>query len=491
MSLQKKTGKTLEEPAVKRLQTNKEIIITVNPLAELKKISPLLYGTNLAPKTETEPDIIKFVKKTGITCYRFPGGDSPGYHWKDGTFDFTERYKSVPLKDINYLIEFCKLTNAKLIVQVNIESGSSQEAAAWVEYMNKTNNFYVEYWELGNEIYGDWDKAFMDGAAYAKVVKEYALAMKSVDPNIKIGVDWAPQRSESFNIALIKDAGEYIDFVSCHWYPNHIKPGKSYEGRIHPTPEEVMSNYLQIPKLVSRVEEIIEAYAPRQRSKIEITFLEWDGAWDAPSSDGPPYSQGIAQWSLANAIFYADCFGQFAKTGVTVSAHYDLQSIGFGLIRGWDREAGWGGQRWDGELVRPKALAIEIFSKHFGDVLVESKMENSPVYAKEADWWADSYTGEVPYVSCYASKFSGAKKLSLVIISKEDALKHDVRIKLSAVKPNPEGKLFVLTGPDLKTQNEGNPGSIAIKDYLIKGISEDFVYSLPPRSVNLIEIEYE
>ena len=470
---------------------NQEIIVNIEPAHELRKISKLLYGTNLAPKAESETDIIQFVKTTGITCFRFPGGDSPGYHWKTGSFDFMERYKSVPLRNLDYLIEFCKLTNTKLIIQVNVESGNAKEAAGWVEYMNKVKQFPVQYWELGNEVYGDWDKAFMDGAAYAQLIKRYALAMKNVDPNIKIGVDWAPMKSENFNIAVVKAAGEYIDFVSCHWYPNHIKSDHKYEERIHPTAEEVMGNYLQIPKMIDRVKQIFEVYSPRKKDNVEVTFLEWDGAWDGPSSDAPPYSQGIAQWSLANAIFYADCLGQFAKSGVTVSNHYDLQSIGFGLIRGWDKEAGWGGQRWDGELVRPKALAIQLFSKYFGDVFIETNIENTPFYYKEQDWWADSYSGNVSYISCYASKFSNAKKISIVIINKEREKTHKVRINIASVQPRNEANYFVLTGPDLMAENEGNPGNVKIKTFKVTGVSKGFFFSVPPRSINLLEIEYD
>ncbi len=467
-----------------------EISISVDPSVEIERVNPLLYGTNLAPQMETEPDIMKFVKSTGITCLRFPGGGSPGYHWKAGTFDFEQRYANVPLRKVDHLIEFCKRTNTKLIMQVNIESGTAQEAAELVDYLNNKANFRVDYWELGNEVYGDWDKGYMSAEQYSDKVKEFTAQMKKVDPTIKIGVDWATESNEAFNKTLLQNAGELIDFISVHWYPNHINASHKVDGRTHPTPYEVMAGYLKIPEIVSNAKELISKYVSNRKGKIEITFLEWDGAWDAPSSDPPPYTQGVAQWSLANAIFYADCLGKFAQQGVTISAHYTLQAIGYGLIRGWDKEAGWGGQRWDGEIIRPKAFAIQLYAQHFGDILVKSQVTGSPIYYKERNWWSGDYHGNVPFISCYASKFSDKKRVVLVLINKHEKNDYKVKVIMQSMEPNPQGKLFILTGLELTSQNDGNPKAVQIKELSIENIRKEFIYKIPAHSVNFLEIDY-
>jgi len=469
----------------------KEIVIEVDASKKLSYINPLLYGSNLEPKMETENDIVEFIKSVGITCFRFPGGGSPGYHWKTGEFDFTDRYLNVPLRSINYAIDFFKRTDTKPIIQVNVESGTAQEAAEWVEYMNKKANFPVRYWEIGNEVYGDWDQGYMSADKYAKVIKDFAVAMKKADPNVKIGMDWAPERKENFNIEVIKKAGEYIDFVSIHWYPSHTNATHKWEGRIHPTPKEVMANYRQIPRIVKRAKELFSKYAPKRTQEVETAFLEWDGAWDGLSSDFPPYSQGILAWSLANAIFHADCLGQFAVNQVSVSTQYNLQEIMHSLIRGWDREAGWGGQRWDGEIVRPKAFAIKLYSRHFGDILIDSKIINSPYYFKSPDWWADSYTGDVPYVTCYASRFSKENKLSLMLINKHAEKNYKVRIRIKGVIPQGTANLWVLNGPNLLSQNEEHPVNVRIKEYKVENVDDDFTYTIPAHSVNAMEIEFK
>ncbi len=471
------------------------IKISIYPTKEKRKVSRLLYGSNLEPKMESDFHIWNFIKNIGISCLRFPGGDSPGWHWKTGVADFNNKVKNMPFSSIDYLIEFCKKVNTKIIMQVNIETGTPQEAAELVEYMNKKAGFRVEYWELGNEVYGDWDKGYTTPEKYAQLIKEYSLAMKAKDPTIKIGADWGGKFYDEvkWDETLIKYASDYIDFVSVHWYPNHIGKRHPQKGRVQPLPEEVMANSLEIPNMVQRLNRIIEKEAPQRKGKIEITFLEWDGAWGAPLNDPkPPYAQGIAQWSLANALFHADSLGQFAENGITVSTQYSLQECSFGLIRGWDPAEGWGGMEWDIETIRPKAFAIELFSKHFGDTVIENQVENSPSYDKAKDNWPDSYTGRVPYVSCYASKFSNDNKLGIIFINKHP--KQDFKIKVlieEAAKVNNVGDIWLLTGPVITAQNDGLPESVKIEKLEAANISNNFIYTLPAHSVIAMEIKLD
>jgi len=468
------TGQKFAEDGTYRDDDEEATVVRVfvDPARKIARVSPWLAGANMAPKMETERDIIKFVRESGITCFRFPGG-APGYHWETGLFDFSTRFEKVPLRDMQFVTEFCRITGTRLIIQVNVESGTAQEAADWVAYLNKTIMFPAIYWELGNEVYGDWDPGHMTAAEYADVIIEYATKMKAVDPSIKIGMNWAGATRQFFNTRVIKKAGKYIDFVSIHWYPNLISPDNIHGGRIHPYPLEVMANSEYIPGMVKEVKELFERYAPGREKPVEVTFLEWDGAADSPGSDFKPYSRRIVQWSLANALFHMDCFGKFASTGVDASATFDFQSISFGYIRGWDKEAGWGGQRWDGEIVRPKALALKLFSEHFGDTVVASTVTDFPYYYSKDDWWPETYRGRVPYVTAYAGIFEGKGKCSLLLINKHPEKDYNIRALTYNVNIRNQGKVYILTGPSLTAQNEGNPMNVQIKEFDVSNIERE------------------
>jgi len=485
MSLKGKIISTMPVPTDHRLA---DLSFQVWMDKPLRKINPLIYGSNLTPKTEFEMDVAKFGRDIGITNVRFPGGGSMGYHWKLSKYDFSDRFDQAPLSNIENVIKFCRIMNAQLAIQVNIESGTPEEAADWVRYMNKgIGNFRVDYWELGNEVYGDWDKAFMSGEDYAKLIKRYAAMMKQADPTIKIGADWGGERYQQFDEAILKRSADYIDFVSYHWYPNHINNSHRYQERNHPFPNEIMANALAVEKLVKRFEAMISELAPHRKGKIEFTIMEWDGSWDAVASDLEFEYKGMV-WSLANAIFHADALGQFALHGVTVESIYCLQEIMHGLIRGWDKQAGWGGSRWDGETIRPKALVFKMFSRYFQDTLVESKVEGSPLYYKETDWRPDSYSGQVPYVTGYASKSSQGDIIAIALINKHAEKDFKVNIAIDGAIVGDQGEVWILNGPDLNAQNDGSPGVVAIKKYDLSDVRNRFSYNVPPHSVNMLRI---
>jgi alpha-L-arabinofuranosidase len=469
--------------------TNGPVEIRIYPYKEKRKISRLLYGSNLSPKMESDYYIWDIINTLGISCFRYPGGGSPGWHWETGMADFNPRIKNMPLGNVDYLVKFCKKTNTSLIMQVNVESGTPEEAAKLVAYLNKKADFRVEYWELGNEVYGDWDKGYCTPEKYINTIKEYSLAMKAVDPTIKIGANWGGRYYDKikWDETVIKGVADYIDFVSFHWYPNHTNASHKYEGRAFPTPEEIMANAMAIPSIVKRVDSIIEKEAPHRKGKIEVTFLEWDGAWDAPASDSPPYKSNVMQWSLVNAIFYADCLGLFAENGVTISTHYTFQECPFGLIRGFD-VAEYGGQKWDTETIRPKAFVIQLFSKHFGDTLIKSEVGNSPYYYKREDWWPSSYKGDVPYVTCYASKFSESNKLGVVLVNKHSEKNIDVNISIDKIG-NGECDIWVLAGPDIMSQNDGSAGRVRVERMKTINISGKLKYTVPAHSIVAMEIK--
>lgn len=62
-------------------------------------------------------------------------------------------------------------------------------AVAWVRYANVTKGYHVRYWELDNESYRDSYNGQATAEQYAKDVIAFSVAMKEVDPTIKIGAN--------------------------------------------------------------------------------------------------------------------------------------------------------------------------------------------------------------------------------------------------------------------------------------------------------------
>ena len=73
------------------------------------------------------------------------------------------------------------------LITLNIGTGSAQEAAAWVYYANVVKGYNVKYWEIGNEMMGNWENGGpLPGTDYGRRFAEYYAAMSAVDPTIKL-----------------------------------------------------------------------------------------------------------------------------------------------------------------------------------------------------------------------------------------------------------------------------------------------------------------
>jgi hypothetical protein len=76
-------------------------------------------------------------------------------------------------------------TPATPLITVNFGTGSAQEAAAWVYYANVVKGYGVKYWEIGNEMMGNWEAGGpLSATDYGRRFDEYAAAMHAVDPSV-------------------------------------------------------------------------------------------------------------------------------------------------------------------------------------------------------------------------------------------------------------------------------------------------------------------
>ncbi len=175
--------------------------------------------------------------RAGVQTIRYPGGSYGDiYHWQDNT---APGGYVAPNTDFDTFMASVAKVGAQPIIIANYGTGTAAEAAGWVQYANKTKQYNVKYWEIGNEIYGNghygssWEAdnhADKSPAAYAAAVVDYASAMKAIDPSIKIGAvlttpgNWpdglvGSGDAGTWNQVVLSIAGPSIDFVAVHWYP--------------------------------------------------------------------------------------------------------------------------------------------------------------------------------------------------------------------------------------------------------------------------------
>ena len=76
--------------------------------------------------------------------------------------------------------------------------------------------YNVKYWEIGNEIWGDWVRGHSDATTYARNFNRYVKAMRAVDPSIEVIA--VGDNDMAWNRTVLQLATERADFLAIHHY---------------------------------------------------------------------------------------------------------------------------------------------------------------------------------------------------------------------------------------------------------------------------------
>jgi hypothetical protein len=282
--------------------------VTVNARAGLGSVGDAAVGVNHAVWDQylgTDP-VADLMKTAGVQLMRYPGGSYADiYHWRDNT---APGGYVAPNTDFDHFMAGVGRAGAQPMVIANYGTGTPQEAADWVRYANVTKGYGVKYWEIGNELYGNghyganWeadDHADKSPAGYANNVKEFAQAMKAVDPTIRIGAvlttpgNWpdgivAGGDAGTWNQVVLSIAGPDVDFVILHWYPG---------GSNGP---EALAKTQHIADASTLVRQQIDRYAGGRPLTIAVTEI----------------NTGYGMNTQPGALFVADAYATLLENGV-------------------------------------------------------------------------------------------------------------------------------------------------------------------------------
>lgn len=220
-------------------------------------------------------DVKAAIGALGTTVLRWPGSSSAsGYRWREGIGPYETRPQhdttwwtqfSGMLADMSGIkgdakaeiiakigntdpnqfgthefLQYCVDLDIEPILSANIGGGNPfglgtpEEAAAWVRYCNVDHIAprSVEWWQLGNEVWGEYEHGHCPPSDYAARILELTRAMRAVDPNVKViaaatGFNAADFNEEMaaalpdidrWNKEVFSAAGDEIDAVSISWY---------------------------------------------------------------------------------------------------------------------------------------------------------------------------------------------------------------------------------------------------------------------------------
>ena len=227
-----------------------------------------------------EPPIIRYPGGCFADCYHFEDGigdiDTRPYrrnrHWggfTDNSFGTDE------------FVSFCRRIGCEPMICVNFGSGTPEEAADWVEYCNgapdtpfgrlRAENghpepYGIRYWDIGNEIFGDWEIGHSSAEDYADRYLEFYHAMKAKDESIVFMVCGGDgdDRSQEWNETLRRKIGASMDALCLHMYALKSMNGEKHDNR---------DVYYAVTGSVKKYEEILRESYQLMNGKSEKKIL--------------------------------------------------------------------------------------------------------------------------------------------------------------------------------------------------------------------------
>jgi alpha-N-arabinofuranosidase len=265
-------------------------------------------------KNGIRSDVVEALRKLKIPVLRWPGGCyADNYHWMDGVGPKNKRKATENVSwgnvrednsfGTNEFLDMCEMLGAQPYLAINMGSGTVQEAADWVQYVNhpngssyltdlrqqngRTKPWNVKYWGVGNE---SWDcGGHMDVDYYITQFKKYATFMTSYNNTEGLFRIAVGPGTEDFKWteALMKNIPrKLLDGISIHHYSvidwgNKGSATNFTEGQYFQT----MQQASRMEDMVSGNCEVMDKYDPKK--KVALVVDEWGGWYDVePGTNG-------------------------------------------------------------------------------------------------------------------------------------------------------------------------------------------------------------
>jgi hypothetical protein len=504
------------EPAVTHITVNAGQVVRIAD-ARMFGMNGAIWDTNL-----DSASTLNALNNMGVRAMRFPGGsDSDEYHW------LTNRQNGANFTWTMSTARFIHLvTNANLqtMITLNYGTGYTNEAAAWVAYVNAaTNNptplgtdasgfdwntagywaslraaaplgandgqnflrisratpLGFKYWEIGNEVYGNWETdtntSPRDPFTYAMRARDYISLIKAVDPTVHVGVVATPGDDSFANYTNHPATNLRTGLPHNGWTPVMLATLKSQgvtpDFLIHHSYPQYSGAESDEGLLLSTTGWASDAAALRQEiadyfgssgSNIELVCTENN------SVSSNPGKQSV---SLVNGLFMADSLAQLMQTELNGLFWWNYENGGFSF--GGNTNASLYGWRLYGDYA-----------------VVEGTTNLPPYYAlklmKSFVQAGDTVIGaasDYVLLASYAARRQDGS-LTILTINKDPTNSANGQINLTGFVPSATGTVYSYGIPQDNAAQTGI-GSADVAQGVLSGAGTNFNYSFAPYSATV------
>lgn len=447
-------------------------------------------------------DVLEAMRRIKVPILRWPGGCFvSSYHWKDAVgenrqpfFDKAWRVEDPNTFGTDEYIKMCRKIGCEPYICTNAGTGTAEEMSDWVEYCNlETEGKYarwriangyeaphkVKYWSIGNENYGFWEIGAKPAQEWGRLVKESAKMIKHVDPTTELTA--AALTDLHWNMELLENCGEFLDWISIHEYWDGIHQTNDYADY-----EQVMAYTDHIGHSIDEVRGLLTAM--KLEKKIKIAFDEWNlRGWYHPNVH--TIRQGVTKeeylyprdknddntkYTMADAVFTA-CFLSELNRNCDIVGMANFAPIV--NTRGCIYTCP------EGIVLRSTYHIFDLYVNYLGDVVLDTWSEEVP-HLKVKSKKEEKVT--VDAVDVLATRWSDRPGMALAVINKEPEKEHTV--SLSFHGHGSQVKMYTVSGSTTESYNDVDHEEVRIEERDLGGFEKGMEVTLRPHSVNVIQI---
>jgi len=312
-------------------------------------------------------EVIAVLKSLRSGLYRWPGGNFVSAHdWRDAIGDPDLRpptwdpvWNALQPNDIgtDEFMTLCRLVEVEPYITVNSGSGEARSAAEYVEYANgpvttrmgamraangHPEPYRVKFWNIGNEMWGDWQFGYMSLSHYQTKHNLFAKAMRKVDPNIiliasgampdtmtgskmslKLGDKLVPDYlgPADWTGALFLNCLDNMDMISEHYYNYNTHFDLAQGKQVPNDPNEPLVDWMRRPANHIRIkyeeyQEYLKLIPALKEKPVPIALDEY--AYAGGGRGGSNYKVVPAYaWNFHEMFRHSDLFQLGSLTFIT------------------------------------------------------------------------------------------------------------------------------------------------------------------------------
>ena len=420
-----------------------------------------------------DPDEVAMAKAMNTSVVRFGGNFTSGYHWRDGIGPEDKRISTVNVAwgipeyntfGTDEFLHFCELIGAQPQIALNLGSGSPQEAADWVSYVNAHFNQGRGglLWELGNELWGSWNQGWPTLKELPGRTQAFSQAIRKVDPQAELIATGGDPKWNAMQLTC--PAGTYNELS------RHFVIDTWHVALHHPSPGFVAAADFALPTGLGqdfeKIQQQIDTF-PAFAGITHSAFTEW-------LFEGKKVAPGFS--NLGGALMAAATFNMLIRHSDSVPISDMTGIMEFGGI--WKKR--------EQVFATPAYYAFQLYSTAAASRAVAVETQAGSYNVRHGVEYMATVE-HVPYLDVVATLNEAGDTLTLFCVNVHLSQDITSALDLGGFHPDGQATVSTLKSESILTGNdEVNPHRVVPTTRVLHDVSSPLTYTFPHESLTVL-----